>query len=64
MYDNEAPYDSGSLNGNWALEWQAAHTENVDWYNCNAAHSAPLNGNMKAYALWWLLARIAGWEGL
>jgi hypothetical protein len=54
-------YDGG---GNWAIEWQGTHTENVDWYNCSCAHSQALNCNQKAYAAWWLWARIAGWDGV
>ncbi|OVE71431.1 hypothetical protein BVX93_02350, partial [bacterium B13(2017)] len=49
--------------GNWAIEWQNSHTEGVDWYTCESAHSQPLNANRKAYAAWWLFARLAGWEG-
>jgi len=49
--------------GNWATEWQSSHTVNIDWYSCSSAHSQPLNANMKAYAFWWLMARIAGWGG-
>lgn len=49
--------------GNWATEWQDAHTEGVDWYECTSAHSEPLNANQKAYAAWWLWARLAGWSG-
>jgi hypothetical protein len=59
-------YDSnndGSLDANWAITWQNAHVMGTDWYDCTAAHSQPLNGNLKAYASWWLWARIAGWEG-
>lgn len=48
---------------NWAKEWQDTHKEGVDWYQCTAAHSQPVNGNMKACAAWWLMARIAGWDG-
>jgi hypothetical protein len=44
---------------NWAIDWQNNHTEGVDWYTCGSAHSEPLNANMKAYAAWWLFARIA-----
>jgi len=59
-------YDSdgdGSLDGNWAIEWQNTHTEGVDWYQCSSAHSQPLNANLKAYAAWALWARLAGWMG-
>ncbi|TET83275.1 MAG: PKD domain-containing protein, partial [Desulfobacteraceae bacterium] len=48
--------------GNWAIEWQNSHTEDVDWYDCTSAHSQPLNANRKAYAAWWLWARLAGWN--
>ena len=54
---------SVQLQGNWATEWQNSHTEGVDWYQCTSAHSEPLNANRKAYAAWWLWARIAGWDG-
>ena len=54
-------YDGG---GNWATEWQGTHTEGVDWYSCSCAHSQALNCNQKAYAAWWLWARIAGWDGV
>jgi len=49
--------------GNWAIEWQNSHTQGVDWYDCLSAHSQPLNANLKAYAAWWLWARLAGWNG-
>jgi hypothetical protein len=52
----------GTLLGNWATEWQEAHTEDVDWYGCDSAHSEPLNANRKAYAAWWLWATLAGWD--
>ena len=62
--------------GNWALEWISGKTEMTstsdtahneqnggDWYQCGAAHTHPLNSNLKAYAAWYLFARLAGWEG-
>jgi hypothetical protein len=61
--NDNCDYDSdgnGSLDQNWATEWQAAHPN--EWYSCSAAHSQPLNGNLKAYAAWWLWARLGGWE--
>ncbi len=61
-YDSD---DDGSRDSNWALDWQndESHTEDIDWYSCDCAHSQSLNCNQKAYAVWWLWARIAGWEG-
>jgi len=59
-------YDSngdGRRDGNWAREWQQSHVAGVDWYDCSSAHSEPLNANMKAYAAWYLFARLAGWGG-
>jgi hypothetical protein len=53
----------GMRKGNWAIEWQNSRTQGKDWYNCESAHSQPLNANMKAYAAWWLWARLAGWDG-
>lgn len=63
--DDGCYYDSdgnGSRDANWAIEWQNSHEEGVDWYSCSAAHSQPLNANLKAYAAWHLWARIAGWK--
>lgn len=64
--DDACGYDSdgdGARDRNWAQEWQAAHAEGVDWYGCDSAHSEPVNANQKAYAAWWLWARLAGWQG-
>ena len=58
--DDNCDYDSdGSRDSNWATDWQEKHKENVDWYDCFAAHSQALNGNLKAYAAWTLFCRIA-----
>jgi len=57
-YDSDA---NGSLDRNWAIDWQNAHPG--EWYSCSAAHSQPLNGNLKASAAWWLWARLGGWSG-
>jgi hypothetical protein len=54
--DGDRSYDS-----NWAVNWQNAHTG--EWYTCQSAHSQPLNANLKAYAAWYLWARIGGWDG-
>ena len=62
--NDNCDYDSdgdGSRDRNWALDWQGAHTEGVDWWPSSAAHSQHLNGNLKGYAAWWLWATLAGW---
>jgi hypothetical protein len=64
LANDNCDYDSDgnlSLDRNWAVDWQNAHPG--AWYSCSAAHSQPLNGNLKAYAAWWLWARLAGWDG-
>lgn len=63
--NDNCDYDSngdGIRDANWAIEWQNSHVEGVDWYSCYSAHSKPLNANLKAYAAWWLWARLAGWS--
>ncbi len=67
-YGNLSPndncdYRSNNQTLNWATQWQNSHEEGVDWYDCSAAHSQALNANLKAYAAWWLWARLAGWSG-
>ena len=67
LANDNCDYDSdnnGTRDKNWAIDWQNSHVENVDWYNCSAAHSQPLNGNLKAYAAWSLWASLAGWDGI
>jgi hypothetical protein len=64
--DCQCNYDSngdGTRDANWAIAWQNSHTKGDDWFYCNAAHTQPVNGNMKAYAAWHLWARIVGWDG-
>ena len=64
LVNDACDYDSngdGTRDRNWAVDWQNSHPG--EWYNCGSAHSQPLNANMKAYAAWWLWARLAGWDG-
>jgi hypothetical protein len=53
--------------GNWADQWITAHPDSElakMANNCgNCAHSKKLNCILKGRAFWWLLARIAGWNG-
>lgn len=64
LVNDACDYDSnadGIRDSNWATIWQNAHPG--EWYDCESAHSQPLNANMKAYAAWHLWARLAGWDG-
>ena len=66
LVDDACNYDSdgnGSRDRNWAIDWQNAHLEGADWYNCFSAHSQPLNANQKAYAAWALLSHIVAVPG-
>lgn len=63
--DENCNYDSG----NWADEWIAANPNSelaqlADDTNCSScAHSRRLNCVLKARAFWWMMARLAGWDG-
>ena len=59
--DDGCNYERGTRN--WAIDWQNSHRKGTDWFECSSAHSVPLNANQKAYAAWWLWARLAGWDG-
>jgi hypothetical protein len=64
--NDKCEYDSNNddiRDATRAIEWQDSHTEGVDWYSCSAAHTQPVNANMKAYAAWWTWAAITGWTG-
>jgi hypothetical protein len=60
---------STKYGGNFYEDWQGAHS---DWYQnketngevCYGEHNTQhITANRKAYATWWVLARIVGWDG-
>ena len=65
--------NSDDYGGNFYLDWQNAHTLGSDWYENKSApggevvfgahNTQHITANRKAYAMWWILARIVGWDG-
>lgn len=65
---------SHSYGGNFYTDYQNSHTLGVQYFEnrsspggsvtYGAHNSQHITANRKAYAMWWILARIAGWDGI
>lgn len=65
--------NSAAYGGNFYEDWQSTHTLGVDYFENKTApggsveygahNTQHITANRKAYAMWWILARIAGWDG-
>lgn len=56
-------YRENGVTKNWADEWLAKNPDHGIALPSSAAHSRPLNGALKGRAFWWMMARMAGWNG-
>lgn len=68
--NDECYYDSDgdqSFDANWAIDWVDGHPNSVLALlagKCGScAHSPTLNCVLKGRAFWWMMARLAGWNG-
>lgn len=65
--------NSALYGGNFYMDWQNNHKMGIDWYEnrkspggevtFGAHNTQHITANRKAFAMWWILARIAGWDG-
>lgn len=70
--DTDDNGNSTKSGGNFYLNWQNSHDKGVHWFENKSTsggvtfgehNTQHITANRKAYAMWWIMARIVGWDG-